>query len=78
METLILLLLLAFTEKKYIKISMCVNKNDTHNEDYIDHGRLLNECSGKLCKGRRYAILENGYEHEVIGLNTDSFCIGFD
>ena len=46
-------------------------------EDYTELGRLMKEYSKKLCKGRRYAILEGGYNHEVIGLNTDSFCQGF-
>ena len=46
-------------------------------EDYTDLGRLMKEYSEKLCGGRRYAILEGGYNHEVIGLNTDSFCEGF-
>jgi acetoin utilization deacetylase AcuC-like enzyme len=47
-------------------------------EDYTDLGRLMKEYSEKICKGRRYAILEGGYNHEVIGLNIDSFCKGFD
>ena len=46
-------------------------------EDYTDLGRLMKEYSEKLCKGRRYAILEGGYRHEAIGFNTDSFCKGF-
>lgn len=46
-------------------------------EDYKELGRLMKEYSEKLCKGRRYAILEGGYNHEAIGLNTDSFCQGF-
>ena len=47
-------------------------------EDYTDLGRLMKEYSEKICRGRRYAILEGGYNHEVIGLNADSFCKGFD
>ena len=47
-------------------------------EDYTDLGRLMKEYSEKICKGRRYAILEGGYNHEVIGLNTDAFCSGLD
>ena len=46
-------------------------------EDYTDLGRLMKKYSEKLCRGRRYAILEGGYNHDVIGLNTDSFCRGF-
>jgi len=47
-------------------------------EDYTYLGRLMKEYSEKLCKGRRYAVLEGGYNHQAIGLNTDSFCKGFD
>ncbi len=46
-------------------------------EDYKELGRLMKAYSLKLCKGRRYAILEGGYNHDVIGLNVDSFCQGF-
>lgn len=45
--------------------------------DYKELGRLMKEYSLRLCKGRRYAILEGGYNHEMIGLNVDSFCEGF-
>jgi acetoin utilization deacetylase AcuC-like enzyme len=47
-------------------------------EDYTELGRLMKEYSVKICEGRRYAILEGGYNHEAIGLNADSFCKGFD
>jgi len=47
-------------------------------EDYTELGRLMKVYSEKICKGRRYAILEGGYNHEAIGVNTDSFCKGFD
>ncbi|MFH0974409.1 MAG: histone deacetylase family protein [Spirochaetota bacterium] len=46
-------------------------------EDYTELGRLMKEYSEKLCNGRRYAILEGGYDHASIGLNMDSFCEGF-
>lgn len=46
-------------------------------EDYTELGRLMKEYSEKLCMGRRYAILEGGYNHKVIGLNVDAFCEGF-
>jgi acetoin utilization deacetylase AcuC-like enzyme len=48
-----------------------------HPEDYKELGRLMKEYSEKLCKGRRYAILEGGYNHNALGINTDSFCEGF-
>jgi acetoin utilization deacetylase AcuC-like enzyme len=46
-------------------------------KDYKELGRLMKEYSEKLCEGRRFAILEGGYNHIAIGLNTDSFCEGF-
>jgi acetoin utilization deacetylase AcuC-like enzyme len=46
-------------------------------EDYAALGRLMKEYSKKLCHGRRYAILEGGYNHEALGVNMDSFCKGF-
>jgi acetoin utilization deacetylase AcuC-like enzyme len=46
-------------------------------EDYTELGLMMKKYSEKLCKGRRYAILEGGYNHEAIGLNLDFFCKGF-
>ncbi|MFX0036317.1 MAG: histone deacetylase family protein [Candidatus Hermodarchaeota archaeon] len=46
-------------------------------EDYTELGRLMKEYSESLCKGRRYALLEGGYNHEVLPKNVDSFCQGF-
>lgn len=46
-------------------------------EDYAELGRLMKEYSEKLCGGRRYALLEGGYNHSVLGMNLDSFCRGF-
>ncbi len=46
-------------------------------EDYTELGRLMKEYSQKICSGRRYAILEGGYNHQIIGANVDSFCRGF-
>jgi acetoin utilization deacetylase AcuC-like enzyme len=45
-------------------------------EDYIRLGELMKEYSEKLCKGRRYALLEGGYNHNVLPKNVDSFCQG--
>ncbi|MGQ4874495.1 MAG: histone deacetylase family protein [Promethearchaeia archaeon] len=46
-------------------------------EDYKEIGSLMKKFSEKLCKGRRYALLEGGYNHSVLGINVDSFCQGF-
>jgi acetoin utilization deacetylase AcuC-like enzyme len=48
-----------------------------HPEDYTELGRLMNEYSSKLCEGRRYALLEGGYNHELLGTNFEAFCRGF-
>lgn len=46
-------------------------------ESYNNIGMLLKEYSLKLCKGRRYALLEGGYNYSLIPTNFDSFCKGF-
>ncbi len=46
-------------------------------EDYTELGRLMKEYSEKLCRGRRYALLEGGYNHNVLPKNLLSFCAGF-
>ncbi|OHD62768.1 MAG: hypothetical protein A2176_14820 [Spirochaetes bacterium RBG_13_51_14] len=46
-------------------------------EDYTELGRLMKAYSEKLCRGRRYALLEGGYNHDAIGNNCDAFCLGF-
>ncbi len=46
-------------------------------EDYTELGRLMKKYSEKLCIGRRYALLEGGYNHSVLPRNIDSFCQGF-
>jgi acetoin utilization deacetylase AcuC-like enzyme len=51
--------------------------NLLHPEDYRRLGELMAEFAGKLCRGRRYALLEGGYNHEVLGANLDAFCRGF-
>ena len=48
-----------------------------HPEDYTELGRLMKNYSEKLCNGRRYALLEGGYNHDVLGKNADAFCQGF-
>ena len=46
-------------------------------EDYDELGQLMKSYSKELCKGRRYALLEGGYNHDVLPKNVDSFCQGF-
>ncbi|MFX1275971.1 MAG: histone deacetylase family protein [Promethearchaeota archaeon] len=47
-------------------------------KDYTELGRLMKKYSKKLCNGRRYALLEGGYNHDVIGKNAGAFCQGFN
>jgi acetoin utilization deacetylase AcuC-like enzyme len=49
-----------------------------HPEDYFELGRLMKDYSIKLCKGRRYALLEGGYNHNVLPTNVESFCKGLE
>jgi len=46
-------------------------------EDYRIIGQLLKEVSRKTCGGRRFAVLEGGYSHRVLGKNVKSFLEGF-
>lgn len=45
-------------------------------EDYYELGSLMKKYSEKLCEGKRYALLEGGYNHSVLPKNVDSFCQG--
>ncbi|MCU0847336.1 MAG: histone deacetylase [Spirochaetes bacterium] len=47
-------------------------------EDYTELGRLMKVYSEKICSGRRYALLEGGYNHEAVAMNFDAFCQGFN
>ena len=46
-------------------------------EDYYELGNLMKTYSEKLCEGRRYALLEGGYNHDVLPKNVEAFCKGF-
>ncbi|NHJ20153.1 MAG: histone deacetylase family protein [Candidatus Lokiarchaeota archaeon] len=46
-------------------------------EDYRELGNLMKIYSNKLSKGRRYALLEGGYNHDVLPINVNSFIQGF-
>lgn len=39
-------------------------------------GRLMYEFAMKRCEGRRYGLLEGGYNHEDLGKNIHAFCTG--
>ncbi len=45
-------------------------------EDYLSIGRWAKEFSLKKCQGRRFGVLEGGYNHAVLGRNVRSFLQG--
>ncbi len=46
-------------------------------EDYFIIGKWARESSLENCQGRRFAVLEGGYNHSVLGRNVRSFLQGF-
>jgi len=46
-------------------------------EDYQRIGELLKRFSEEKSRGRRYAVLEGGYNHETLGASILSFLRGF-
>ncbi len=45
--------------------------------DYTTIGRLCKEFSDAKCGGRRFAVLEGGYNFPELGANIKAFCDGF-
>lgn len=45
-------------------------------EDYGTIGRLVKETAERVCHGRRYAVLEGGYNHSVLGKNVKALLNG--
>lgn len=45
-------------------------------EDYHTIGKLVKEFAERVCGGRRYAVLEGGYNHQVLGKNVKAFIRG--
>jgi acetoin utilization deacetylase AcuC-like enzyme len=46
-------------------------------EDYLTIGRWVKETSLERCQGRRFGVLEGGYNHSVLGRNVRGFLQGF-
>jgi acetoin utilization deacetylase AcuC-like enzyme len=46
--------------------------------DYNKIGVVLKEVSEELCEGRRFALLEGGYNHSTLGQTIKSFLKGFE
>lgn len=45
-------------------------------DDYQTIGRLVKKFSLGVCRGRRYGVLEGGYNHSVLGQNVKAFLDG--
>ena len=45
-------------------------------EDYKAIGKLVKEYAERACRGKRYGVLEGGYNHSVLGSNVKSFLEG--
>jgi len=45
-------------------------------EDYRTIGSLVKIHSQKVCQGRRFGVLEGGYNHDVLGYNVRAFVEG--
>jgi acetoin utilization deacetylase AcuC-like enzyme len=44
--------------------------------DYLTIGKWAKEASLEHCQGRRFGVLEGGYNHSVLGRNVKSFLQG--
>ncbi len=47
-------------------------------EDYREIGKIVKEYSIGKCEGRRFAVLEGGYNHSVLGKNVKAFVEGLE
>jgi acetoin utilization deacetylase AcuC-like enzyme len=45
--------------------------------DYTAIGAAAKEAALRVCEGRRFAVLEGGYNHDVLGKNVAAFLEGF-
>ena len=45
--------------------------------DYTTIGTLLKKAAERNCGGKRFAVLEGGYNHSVLGKNVKAFLEGF-
>jgi len=45
-------------------------------EDYETIGKLVKGCAERVCRGRRYGVLEGGYNHNVLGKNIKALLKG--
>jgi len=47
-------------------------------EDYTTIGKLAKDAAERNCQGRRFAVLEGGYNHRVLGRNVKAFLEGLE
>lgn len=47
-------------------------------EDYRRIGEMVKEFAERVCGGRRYAVLEGGYNHRVLGRNVKALLKGME
>ncbi len=47
-------------------------------QDYTQIGEVIKRFSEEVCKGKRFAVLEGGYNHRVLGKNVKAFLEGFE
>lgn len=45
-------------------------------EDYKTIGKLVKGCAERICQGKRYGVLEGGYNHNVLGRNIKALLKG--
>ena len=45
-------------------------------EDYREIGKIVKENAESKCEGRRFSVLEGGYNHSVLGKNVRAFVEG--
>jgi acetoin utilization deacetylase AcuC-like enzyme len=46
--------------------------------DYFTIGKMIKESASRECSGRKYAVLEGGYNHAVLGRNVKAFLQGME
>ncbi len=46
--------------------------------DYFAIGKMVREAASRKCNERRYAVLEGGYNHAVLGKNVKAFLQGME
>jgi len=44
----------------------------------VGKDELTKEAAERVCKGKRFAVLEGGYNHDVLGRNVRAFLEGMD